>query len=204
MAACADSCITSPSLPVKVSLPLPSTTVASVLRMEPPTSVQARPVTSRLRSFRGLACAELEHAQVVANLVGLNLSRKIRTFFYNLACNLAADVADFALQVADASFSSVSANDLPDGFVRKLDILVGQASRNACFFTRNCLAISTFSFRVAVQPQNFHAVLQGWRDGMHHIRRGDEEDLRKIVFNVEIVIDEHKILFGIKHFQQRG
>src|SRR6266536_1254216 len=45
MAACADSCMTSPSLPVSVSLPLPSTTVASVLRIEPPTSVQARPVT---------------------------------------------------------------------------------------------------------------------------------------------------------------
>ena len=43
MAACADSCITSPSLPVVVSLPRPSMMAASVVRIEPPTSVQAKP-----------------------------------------------------------------------------------------------------------------------------------------------------------------
>ena len=45
IAACADSCITSPSLPVMMSLPLPGMTVASVVRISPPISVQARPVT---------------------------------------------------------------------------------------------------------------------------------------------------------------
>ncbi len=44
MAACADSCMTSPSLPVRVSRPLPDMSVASVTRSSPPTSVQARPV----------------------------------------------------------------------------------------------------------------------------------------------------------------
>jgi hypothetical protein len=44
IAACADSCITSPSLPVSVSRPRPGMSVASVTRISPPTSVQARPV----------------------------------------------------------------------------------------------------------------------------------------------------------------
>ena len=36
-----------------------------------------------------------------------------------------------------------------------------------------------------------------------HIRGGDEEDLRQVVFHVEIVIHEHEVLFRIEHFQQR-
>src|SRR5690348_8630870 len=44
-AAWMDSFITSPSCPVRISLPLPGTTVASMLSRSPPTWVQARPVT---------------------------------------------------------------------------------------------------------------------------------------------------------------
>ena len=38
---------------------------------------------------------------------------------------------------------------------------------------------------------------------MHHVGGGYEEDLREVVFDVEVVIDEHEILFGIEHFEQR-
>ena len=43
-AACALSFITSPSWPVRISLPLPGMRVASINRMSPPTGVQARPM----------------------------------------------------------------------------------------------------------------------------------------------------------------
>ena len=43
-AARADSCITSPSLPVSVRLPLPRESATSVDSISPPTSVQASPV----------------------------------------------------------------------------------------------------------------------------------------------------------------
>ena len=45
-AACADSFITSPSWPVRVSDPLPVILVASMKRMSPPAAVQARPVAT--------------------------------------------------------------------------------------------------------------------------------------------------------------
>ena len=45
-AAWADSFITSPRLPVSSSLPEPSMTPASTSRISPPTSVQARPLTT--------------------------------------------------------------------------------------------------------------------------------------------------------------
>ena len=54
-----------------------------------------------------------------------------------------------------------------------------------------------------MQPQHFHAVLQSSGNGVQHIRRSDEEHLRQIVFHVQVVIDEHEILFRIEHFQQR-
>ena len=43
-AACPDSCITSPSLPVSVTAPRPLVNVASICKTSPPTSVQANPV----------------------------------------------------------------------------------------------------------------------------------------------------------------
>jgi len=38
---------------------------------------------------------------------------------------------------------------------------------------------------------------------VHHVGGGYEEDLREVVLDVEVVIDEHEILFGIEHFEQR-
>ena len=45
-AACALSRMTSPNCPVRMSLPLPGTRVASIKRMSPPTGVQASPVAT--------------------------------------------------------------------------------------------------------------------------------------------------------------
>ena len=45
-AACALSFITSPSWPVRISLPSPGVRAASMKRMSPPTGVQARPVAT--------------------------------------------------------------------------------------------------------------------------------------------------------------
>jgi hypothetical protein len=44
-AAWIDSCMTSPSLPVVMVLPLPGRATVSMVSNSPPTSVQARPVT---------------------------------------------------------------------------------------------------------------------------------------------------------------
>jgi len=51
-AACADSFMTSPSWPVRVSDPLPAILVASMKRMSPPAAVQASPVATPAISVR--------------------------------------------------------------------------------------------------------------------------------------------------------
>ena len=70
MAACADSCMTSPSLPVSVSLPLPSTTVASVLRMRAADFGPGQAGhQANFALFMGQGVAELDHAQEVVDVV---------------------------------------------------------------------------------------------------------------------------------------
>ena len=44
MAVAADSCITSPSLPVILTPPLPGTTLTSICSISPPASVYAKPL----------------------------------------------------------------------------------------------------------------------------------------------------------------
>ena len=51
MAMLADSFMTSPKLPVRVSLPLPGLRLASINKISPPTDVQAKPVTTPATSF---------------------------------------------------------------------------------------------------------------------------------------------------------
>jgi len=39
---------------------------------------------------------------------------------------------------------------------------------------------------------------------VHYVRRSYKENLRQVILHVEVVIDEHEILFGIEHFEQCG
>ena len=129
----------------------------------------------------------------------------ICTLFDHLARDFAANVADFALQVADACLARVATDDLPDRVVGELDILLGQSRLQHLLFHQKLLGdLDLFQLGVAVQPQNFHAVLQCRRNGVHHVGGRDEEDLRQIVFHVEVVIDEHEVLLGVEHFEQRS
>ena len=112
MAACADSCITSPSLPVTVSLPLPSIRVHSVVRIWPPTSVHASPVAAPISFFFSVVRSRNFHGPsrsgTLAPLITLaDLAVLAALIVHHLARDLAADVADLALQVADARFAGV-------------------------------------------------------------------------------------------------
>ena len=98
----------------------------------------------------------------------------------------------------------IAANDLPDGVVGELDVLLRQARLRHLLLDQELFRdLDFFRLGVAVQAQHFHAILQRGRNGVHHVRGGDEEDLREVVLDVEVVIDEHEILFGIEHFEQR-
>src|SRR5262249_26058675 len=57
---------------------------------------------------------------------------------------------------------------------------------------------------VARKADHFHAVLKRRWNRVQYVRGGDEENLGKIVFDVQIMIHEHEVLFRIEDFEQRG
>src|SRR5207245_348954 len=56
---------------------------------------------------------------------------------------------------------------------------------------------------VTRQLDNFHAVPQRLRDGIHPVGRRNEQHFREVKRHVEIVIAERVVLLRIKHFHQR-
>ena len=88
--------------------------------------------------------------------------------------------------------------------ILELDLLLGQAGFLALLGNQEALGdLHLLELGVARKPDHFHAILQGRRNGVHHVRRGDEKYLAQIVFDVQIMIHEHEILFRIEHFEQR-
>ena len=57
---------------------------------------------------------------------------------------------------------------------------------------------------LAGELQDLHAVTLGLGYGVQHVRRADKHDVREVVLNVEVVIQERVVLFGIQDLEQRG
>ena len=147
--------------------------------------------------------AELDDAQQLADVLAGDGDAVPRAVFDHPARNFTADIADLALQVANAGLTGESADNAGDGIVGKADVLFRQACGLALLADQILLGdLQLFRFGVTVQPQNFHAVLQRSRDGMQHVGGSDKEDLRKVVFHVEVMIHEAVVLLRIKDFQQ--
>ena len=58
-------------------------------------------------------------------------------------------------------------------------------------------------FAVARQAHHFHAVEQRLRNRVERIGRHDEEDLRNVERQVEVVVAKCLVLLGIEDFEQR-
>ena len=56
---------------------------------------------------------------------------------------------------------------------------------------------------VAGELEHFHAVAERLRDRVQHVGRADEHHVRQVVLDVEVVIQERVVLFGVEHFEQR-
>ena len=112
MAACADSCMTSPSLPVRISLPLAihhgdfggQDRAANFGPRQPGNQADFAPLVR-------FGVAELHYAQIIGDVFGGEGRPRACAFLDHLSRDLTADVTDLALQVADAGFARVVADD---------------------------------------------------------------------------------------------
>ncbi|OPZ86875.1 MAG: hypothetical protein BWY76_00743 [bacterium ADurb.Bin429] len=118
--------------------------------------------------------------------------------------DLAANRADFALQVAHASLAGIGGDDRLQRIRREVRFILRQAVFAA--LARHQVAfgdLQLFHFGVAGQADDFHAVLQRRRDGLQHVRGADEEHLGEVERNLQVVIAEGEVLRRVEHFQQR-
>ena len=58
--------------------------------------------------------------------------------------------------------------------------------------------------RVAAELNDLHAVIERRGDIRSDVRRGYEQHLAQIIWNLKIIVPEGIVLFGIEHFEQRG
>ena len=125
-----------------------------------------------------LAVVEARRAQVILQLGGLDHDLDLAVVRH-AASDLAGQVGDLTLQVADARLPSVVADQGSDRIVGDLDIFLVQPRLFHLLLDQELFGnFDLFRLGVTVQPQYFHAVLQSGRNGMHHIGGGHKEDLR--------------------------
>src|SRR5215469_7176655 len=78
--------------------------------------------------------------------------------------------------------------------------VVGKLSRNEVLARDG----QFFLIGIAGELNNFHTVSQCRRDRIKQVSRANKENVGEIKGNIQIVITECMILFGIQHFEQRG
>ena len=106
-AACADSFMTSPSWPVRISLPLPGVRVASMNRMSPPTGVHASPVDTPGTLVRiATSFSKRRGPRIAGDVVDVDADRVGRALG-DPHRGVAQQVADLALEVAHAGLARV-------------------------------------------------------------------------------------------------
>src|SRR5262249_30680108 len=128
--------------------------------------------------FVGQAVAELDYAQEVVDVLGGHGDVVVRAFFHHFARDFAANVSDLALQIADTGFAGIAANQRDDGIVREPDVLFVEAGSLHLLLDQELLGdLDLFRLGVAVQPQEFHAVLQHRRNLVQNVGCGDEKYL---------------------------
>src|SRR5581483_4126073 len=122
--------------------------------------------------------------------------------FRETASLLPANRADVALQVSNASFPRVVANDGLDRLFRELDLL----RRNAVLLDLPGNQVlkgymHLLFLGVPLEFDDLHAITQRFGNWIEHISCRDEQYLRKIERHVQIIITEGGVLLRIEGFQ---
>ena len=155
----------------------------SVVRIWPPTSVHARPVVAPISFFLSVVMSRKRTGpagradtwRALMTEVAIAPSGSLLT---TLAGNLArrrcrSRVPDCAPRIHAYRTGSGS-----ETFVGELDLLWPSDRLLHLLLDQKTLGDFEFlEFRIAGKPDDFHAVLQGRRNGVEHVRGRDEEDL---------------------------
>src|SRR5439155_374952 len=137
------------------------------------------------RSFTGRPLSKLTSAVTIAAPAdGPSFGTAPRVFARNRR--------DLALQVAHARFSGEAVDNLLQALVRELDLLADFQAMFLGLLGDQVLVrdVQLLFACVSRQFDDLHAVPQRLRDGIHPVRRGDEQHFREIERHIQIVISE--------------
>ena len=121
------------------------------------------------------------------------------------ASHLAAHAADFPLQFAHAGFVGVGPDDgAQRGFGEANFARLEAALFDLAWNEEAAGNLQFFLLHIAGKLDDLHAVGQRRGDGVQGVGRGDEEDLRQVVGDLQVMVREGRVLLGVQHFEQRG
>src|SRR5205809_539085 len=147
---------------------------------------------------------ELGFAQHLAHITLADLSL-FGSCDDNLLGYLSADVCDLALQVAHSGLARVLTDEFQKCPVRVTNLLRLQPVGLDLLPDQEALRdLEFFQLGVTRQIYDFHAVLQGPRNRVQHVRGRDEHHHGQIELGVQVMIHEPMVLFRVQHFEQRG
>ena len=111
---------------------------------------------------------------------------------------------ELALELADTRLARVLADHELDGFVRDGDLVLTEAV--AFHLPRPQVPVRDRDLlvrRVSVEADHLHPVEERPGDRLGHVPGGDEEDLREVELDVEVVVAERVVLRRVEHLEER-
>ena len=130
----------------------------------------------------------------------MNINSDISPVLDHMPRHLATNGGDLPFQISNAGFFGIVIDDRPDRTFRDIEFYIINSA--FLFLTRHQIAlgdIELLELRVARQLNNLHSILEGKRNTGEHIGRRNKHHIGKIVIQIQIVIIEHVVLFGIQH-----
>ena len=117
----------------------------------------------------------------------------------------ADDGGEGAVEIAHAGFAGVVVDDGFDGVGGDAHLFCGHAMllelpREEIFSGDQELVV----LGVAGDVDDFHAVAQGGGNRVHDVGGADEDDVREVKGDAEVMVGEGVVLLGVEHFQEGG
>src|SRR6266436_3469309 len=150
----------------------------------------------------GNLVVELGLAQELAHPLLRDLDRWRQRPRRDLGCDLASDLPELALEVPHAGLARVVGDYCHDCFIGYGDLVVLQsclldlALHQVVLRDRDLLLL-----RVAVEPDELHAVQQGRRDRLRHVGGRDEQHLGQVEVDLQVVVAERVVLRWVEHVE---
>src|SRR5215207_5514789 len=120
----------------------------------------------------------------------------------DIARHPAADCRQLPFELANSGLTGIVAYQPHPGPRRDRDRFRTQAMGGYLLWQQVLPAdLDLFLFAVARNLDDFHAVAQRTRHRGHAVRRGEKENMREVIRQVEKMIDEGPVLLRIEHFQ---